>query len=464
MNSLWMTGLLAVTTPNLQELPDFSYAGYRAGAGLPARRTGPVFDVTRFGAVPDDGRDDIDAIQKAVDAAAAAGGGVVLLPAGQFDFDVGTTRRCVKIRASHIVIRGAGDKTVLFDHSYSDSPVPQEKWRANEYPSFFHVGPYDARDAVGYLPRLTRPAAQVGPAARGSLTIQTDVPVKAGTYLLTQTDPDGSLTEALAAPMKLSRMARGPARLGVPKFYQVVGLNGGKLDAPLLWELRQQWMPQLWEMPVVREVGIENLTLRTPWKGPFVHHKNAEHDDGWNHIRFDAVENGWVRNVTHDGASAALMWATTKHCVAYDGKITGPRGHNGFNLIGAATYNLLMNLDAGASFHSYQLQGFPCGNVFKNVTASGGGGLDCHGGLGVWNLLDNPRGFGVQHGGSGNATPPRIGRGLVLWNWQPKVVLDDLIPGPLVFGGDGKTTQPLSIWESQRQQRLGAALPRELRP
>lgn len=48
-----------------------------------------VYDVTDplYGAVPDDGADDGPAIQKAIDAANAAGGGTVLLPAGVFNLD-----------------------------------------------------------------------------------------------------------------------------------------------------------------------------------------------------------------------------------------------------------------------------------------------------------------------------------------------------------------------------------------
>ncbi|WP_217592882.1 S-layer homology domain-containing protein [Cohnella sp. GbtcB17] len=54
-------------------------------APLPAA----VYDVTDplYGAIPDDGADDGPAIQKAIDAAAAAGGGTVMLPAGVFNLD-----------------------------------------------------------------------------------------------------------------------------------------------------------------------------------------------------------------------------------------------------------------------------------------------------------------------------------------------------------------------------------------
>ena len=46
------------------------------------------------------------------------------------------------------------------------------------------------------------------------------------------------------------------------------------------------------------------------------------------------------------------------------------------------------------------------------------GGLDCHGGLGVYNLVDNMHGGVYASGGAKGNTPPGIGTGLVLYNWQ----------------------------------------------
>lgn len=46
-----------------------------------------IFEVTAYGAVADDGVDDTQAIQSAIDAASAAGGGTVRLPAGVFHLD-----------------------------------------------------------------------------------------------------------------------------------------------------------------------------------------------------------------------------------------------------------------------------------------------------------------------------------------------------------------------------------------
>lgn len=89
-----------------RQLPDFSYAGYGAGARSIPDLAGPVFDVTDFGSGPDWRA----AIQAAIDEATQQGGGVVFLPAGSYRVD-----GPLAIRAGGIVLRGAGvERTRLY--------------------------------------------------------------------------------------------------------------------------------------------------------------------------------------------------------------------------------------------------------------------------------------------------------------------------------------------------------------
>ena len=89
------------TGPDGRFLHDFSYAGYRNGAApLPSNVGATVFEVV---ADTTGATDATAAVQSAIDAATAAGGGVVHIPAGLY--------RCdgqLSIRASGIVLRGDG--------------------------------------------------------------------------------------------------------------------------------------------------------------------------------------------------------------------------------------------------------------------------------------------------------------------------------------------------------------------
>jgi len=92
-------------------LHDFSYAGYRNGqVPLPSGDELSVFDVSDFGADATGDTDATAAIQATIDAAEAAGGGVVWVPAGQYRCD-----GLLEVRASGVILRGAGpDQSRLF--------------------------------------------------------------------------------------------------------------------------------------------------------------------------------------------------------------------------------------------------------------------------------------------------------------------------------------------------------------
>jgi hypothetical protein len=89
-------------------LHDFSYAGYRKGEQPPAAPPGATHDVVAAGADATGGRDSTGAIQSAINAASAAGGGIVFFPAGTYRIDDRLT-----VTASGVVLRGTGKGSVL---------------------------------------------------------------------------------------------------------------------------------------------------------------------------------------------------------------------------------------------------------------------------------------------------------------------------------------------------------------
>ena len=59
-------------------------------SAMPSSAQPKVFNITAFGAVGDGVAMDTEAIQKTIDACSAAGGGILRVPAG--DFQIGTIR------------------------------------------------------------------------------------------------------------------------------------------------------------------------------------------------------------------------------------------------------------------------------------------------------------------------------------------------------------------------------------
>ena len=108
----WTSFSEARAANNLTAAPilDFSYAGYDHGErGIPAA-AGVRFDVTTYGAVADDGVDDLPAVTLAIRAAEAAGGGIVFFPKGRFHLSEVENRTwgCINITGANVVLKGSG--------------------------------------------------------------------------------------------------------------------------------------------------------------------------------------------------------------------------------------------------------------------------------------------------------------------------------------------------------------------
>jgi uncharacterized repeat protein (TIGR02543 family) len=116
----WQRPGEAASFYNDKLIQDFSFAGYKRGEEPVPNIVGPIFDVTTYGADPSGTSDSTVSIQNAISAAASAGGGVVLLPAGEFRVSPqGSNNFCLNINTSGIVLRGAGDtETFLLNTSY----------------------------------------------------------------------------------------------------------------------------------------------------------------------------------------------------------------------------------------------------------------------------------------------------------------------------------------------------------
>jgi len=88
-----------VVGPDGLVYPDWTYAGVPGGIpDVPTKAR-----LADFGGLPDDDRDDSEALQKAVDQVGAQGGGAVRLAAGTYHLD-----RPVTVRHDGVVIRGSG--------------------------------------------------------------------------------------------------------------------------------------------------------------------------------------------------------------------------------------------------------------------------------------------------------------------------------------------------------------------
>lgn len=104
----WQPGY---TNSQGQFLHDFSYAGYEKGEkDVPTEMSGLYADVTNYGADNTGTNDATSAIQSAINAVEAAGGGTVYLPAGTYKVKPSSSSNssALRIKGSNILFKGAG--------------------------------------------------------------------------------------------------------------------------------------------------------------------------------------------------------------------------------------------------------------------------------------------------------------------------------------------------------------------
>ncbi|MEI7766856.1 MAG: DUF4955 domain-containing protein [Phycisphaerae bacterium] len=396
-------------------LYDYSYAG----RGTTDPTVGlPVIQAEDYGVRGDSGQEALPAIQAALDAAGAAGGGVVQLPPGILDCNVDAKLPALRIRHDRVILRGAGtgpDGTVLVNHRYSDTPDPKQPWRAGEHPLLI-IGPDDRSEPHA----LTAVTAGL----RGELTI-TVADASAlrvgGSYLLRQLETaDGSLARDLVQGyVAVAQNWQGAGKELVSQICTITAIAGEcvTLDAPLHRSITQ-WPADLCAFPMITGAGVTNLHMRGLWGGFFVHHKNGEHDNGWDQVQFKRVRGGWAENLLHESTTSAVGLHDCLGCVIRQSRIIGNLGHNGFVIAGRSTGNLLLASHAGHNMHAFNVQGTGSGNALVDCSMDEPSGIDLHGGIGCDNLYDALQGGINFGGGSANAVPPRQGPGMVLWNWR----------------------------------------------
>lgn len=427
------------------------------GAAEPPAR---VFRAIDFGARPDSGADATAAIQAAIDACGAAGGGIVELPAGRLDLALDRDDVCLELASDHVHLRGAGSGpggTLLYAHRPGRADDRRKPWRAGRYPRLAHIGPAPAPVMEDTPPEGEVAATLVGGEVRGqrSLRLAKGAGLAPGIYRLEQHDPeDLSLGEALTAP-SLARAAnwRKPGRAIVSHYVRVLAVADGvaRLDHPLPFRIEARWRPHLRRVPLVVGCSISGLRFATAWDSVFEHHRDDVHDNGWDGVRTDQVSGCAIRDIVFESVTTAASLKDAFACRIEDCRIAGNPGHNGFGLGGSSTRCLLRRLGFGRAMHAVNMNGTIAQNAIVDCEGDEPSGIDFHGSAGIDTLIDRLTGCVCTGGGSESNVPPRHGPGLVFWNWRcgtfhpyaplrPLTCVADAreMPGFLIVGAHGR--------------------------
>jgi hypothetical protein len=342
----WMPQILSRGEPYL---PDFSFAGYRFGErALPS--LAPTLEATDFGAVPDDALDDTEAIKRALAAAAATPGPVVLhFAKGRF-----LLSDVLYLERSHLILQGSGSGaggTELFVTrpmaEMPRDPVIQKieaYIAANDKRAEGKVfSPFSWTGGVLWsrrkAPPAQRPLARVVDGTRGAHTLHLDkeLPLAEGTIVrLRWFNRAGDDSAVLRHIYGLSGVKFGP-RLSDPSGESIAteevtvrAVRGTELSLvqPLLHDIQSDWTVDLVLPELMEEVGIEHLAIEfanEPYAG---HHLER----GFNGIYLTGLAHSFIRDVRVGNADSAILSDDCANLSFEQIEVHGRRGHYGVHI------------------------------------------------------------------------------------------------------------------------------------
>lgn len=479
-------------------LPDFSYAGYDFGESEPRLDQAETFDVTDFGATPNDGKDDSHAILAAVEAAHEAGGpAVIYLPPGRFILS-----EIVYLERSHLVLRGAGSglTEIHFPRPMMYLPDPPALKELREYlirlekrqrtPSSNIDLPFSQYSWAGgfiwvrapgervkaYLEDYRQPFEVLAEATGGKrgdqwLEVTDTRSLQAGDVVRinwhNESGDEGPLLDSLYQGADVTigphhwTQPHNPLVTQQVKILEIEG-NRVKIKDTLMHDANASGQPaKIARWPHLEQVGIESLEFSFP-KAPHVAHHVEQ---GFNAIYLTRLFNGWVQDVKIHNADSGVITDEIANVTIRDIITTGTnKGHYSVHM--GDTHNVLVqNLKVhNEVFHPLSFNTHATRSIYSQCQVFKAPVLDQHSGANHQNLFDDiqvelrlsdeqreERRHPLLRGGGAGYWKPSHGAYNTIWNLQVQVDTRFTPDRPLTLYGisDGPKARLIGIHGNQ---------------
>ncbi|QQE12521.1 DUF4955 domain-containing protein [Planctomycetota bacterium] len=410
------------------DLPDYSYAGYKYSLEPIPHVDYKIFDVTKFGAVPNDNKSDRDAVIKAIAAAKTNGSGVVYFPAGRFNLnELKGRKESIIIDASNIVLRGAGSTkngTEIFMRHYMLEKEPGKMWTVP--PLFKFTAPYHYGKKINVPVRGTKLAKITTDSPRESFTITVDDTSKLKPGMVIALNVSGKAPQSeLIGDLPLrpiwSRIVNNGISVNEEHLIKSIHGNTITLAEPIHMNVFAEHNWSITSNPMIENCGVEDIHFVGNFKEKFKHHKNFIHDSGWKILDMNRVRNGWiVRNKLTD-ISAGFHFSGCLSSSMLLNTVAGNRGHSCFGMnwgygnviglsqditndgtwhgpassheqVGAVIWRWHANKGAGPDFHAQYPHTSLIDTVYCSISSNGGSYVNQPNHLKYatyWNFKDN---------------------------------------------------------------------------
>ena len=460
------------STKTVPDLIDYSYAGYKYGEeAIPDDLGVRTYDVTTYGAIPDDGRSDVDAIKRAL--RAAQYGGIVFFPPGQYDvlteidadasIRIGTTDD----KVANIVIRGSGAKgarrggTTIKMHGNTNA-----QWDTYLKTAWQRSGKVDNID---------------GTYKRGvkSFNVYDASALRNKKYIIIQAVglTGSDFNDHSARPESDMKSQWTDIRnngIRIREYHEIDRIDGNTvyIKTPTTTPLNNKYYVR-WAN-LMESVGIEDIHFDGGLGADYRHLGDpAEGQAGRNWIGLSSVAHSWVRRCRFSnsimGVAISSSIATSVIGVVQDGL----HGHYTVNISNGATNNFVGLVEVytsnGRPSHGLNVSNHTTSNVFFGI-----GGVidapDAHGSQPRYTLFDNY--FSVDHNSSsGNIRNlPHHLNGYTRWNnTTQSSELFNMWPGNygafvegIMIGYKRDPNGWFSLWHSYKESHRSHVTPHSL--
>ncbi len=493
-------------------IPDYSWAGYKYGAeGIPDV-TWKVFDVTKYGALPNDGKSDYAGIQRAIKAAEANGSGIVFFPPGKFLVaEEEGIQESILIQGANVVLRGSGsgaDGTEIHqEHNYVPLDVTK-KWTTPPIFLFTPDHPQGKMHLYNQRENAVKLARIINPVRRETFSVEVDDASQFKPGQTVSVRAQGTeLNEQFLKGLKPRDIYTEIIENGVSvaEKHTVASVEGKRVTfvEPIRIDIDPSIDWTVYDYPTVEGWGVEDLHFTGNCPVPFVHHKDFIHDSGYTGIRFEQGRNGWIRRCRFTDMTHGFLASGCLSSSFIMNTMDGDQGHGNFsmnwgsgNLIG-----LCQDLTDKGSFHGCGISHENVGGVIWRYESVGAtkqtprcGGPDFHAQFPYCSLWDISTANLRNNGGSYVWQPNHL-QDLTFWNFEqigekiyhdywnmPKTDEEKkdmyfgktkiVYPNYIGFHGEmsefnrdllglfesyGQPVEPASLYEAQLAQRLGSA-------
>jgi hypothetical protein len=493
ISTLWRQFEQAKQRGSVPTLPDYSYAGYALGEkGIPPV-TGRRFNVTDFGAIPNDNLSDRVAIEKAIRAAASQGGGIVFFPPGLFlvseEAGVGSG---ILIHGEQIVLKGSGSGpggTEIFMRNYLMPEDPEMKYSV---PAMFEF----SRDKGESGKKKCTTITQDAPREAFGIVVADASSLKPGLLIeLSMNNPEAN-AEFLDGlkPWSIWKTTNEEGVMVRGEKHRIKRIDGNRITffEPVHCAILAK---HGWTVSILRLIpgwGAEDIHFRGNWKEAFVHHKDFIHDSGWSLLAFHCGDSPVLRRCRFSDCCNAVKLAACYAGTILNCSVEGNMGHESFSS-SHFSYGTLMAFCAdtvtNGAFHGFSASHGSVGTVITHCKNSDRG-FDWHASWPYCSLIDACTGGLIGNGGNVALLPNHM-RYLTFWNfrqtagevyreydwWEPRKLNEEYsgakVVHPVIVGYHGLGTtfktnscgqiesqgvpvSPASLYEAQLEARLGA--------